>query len=126
MSFLQKQKDWTDYLNAIIANGNPFLSDTKQESDNALTAGKTPVTNETVRDALDASNEEAERTFTEMEKTGTAAIERGENASTIAESQSSALYQLLLGFTEKQESRYDRLLAEIERGDYLSSDAAKS
>ena len=126
MSFLQKQKDWTDYLNAIIANGNPFLSDTKQESDNALTAGKAPVTNETVRDALDASNEEAERTFTEMEKTGTAAIERGENASTIAESQSSALYQLLLGFTEKQESRYDRLLAEIERGDYLSSDAAKS
>lgn len=126
MSFLQKQKEWTDYLNAIIAHGNPFLSDGAKQPDNALVVDKESVSNETVQDALEEANKEEKRVFDEMESAGTAAISRGESESKSASAKSSALYDLLRGFTAKQESRYDRLIAEIERGDYLASDAAKS
>lgn len=127
MSFLKKQQEWTDYLNAIIANQNPFLSDTeKKEEDNILTLGPAPATNETVHKELEAAKGEAERVFGEMEETGGASISRGEAESERALAQSSVLYELLRGFTAKQESRYDRLLEKIEKGDYLASDAAKA
>lgn len=126
MSLFQKQKDWTDYLNSLIRENNPILAGPKQNDDSALTAGRTPVTEETVRDTLDKENRENDRTFEKMESAGSAALDRGKTESERAAAHSGTLYNLLLDFTKKQESRYDRLLAEMESGDYLASDAAKS
>jgi hypothetical protein len=126
MSIFQKQKDWTDYLNSLIRENNPILSGPKKNDDSVLTAGRAPVTEDTVRDELEESQKESDRVFDKMEESADVALNRGNAESERASAHSGALYDLLLGFTKKQESRYDRLLSELESGDYLASDAAKS
>lgn len=126
MSIFSKQSAWTDYLNSLIKESNPFTASRVPNDDSLLRADKE-------KDALAAAEEETKKVeeenevfFSKMESVADDRLSFGSEQKKETGAKSSALYDLLLDFTRKQESRYDKLIDEIKGGSYLDSDTAKS
>ncbi len=126
MSIFNKQSAWTDYLNSLLKENNPFTATPKENDDALLRA-------ERKNEDVAAAEKELEKVKAEsdahLEKVDAAAGERlslGEGEKKTTASKSRALYDLLLDFTKKQEARYDGLLSELKSGSYLDSDGAKT
>ena len=85
-----------------------------------------PTESEELRATLDKKNEENNALFEKMEGTAKTEIERGQSIASATNKRAGELYELLLGFSGKQESRYDKLIEEMENGNYLASEAARA
>lgn len=128
MSIFDKNKQWGDYLLWQLERNHPLESLRRPHDDSLLRVEeeKAPTESEELRAALDKKNEENEALFGKMEETADTEISRGQSIADKTNSRANALYELLLGFTGKQESRYDRLIEEMESGDYLANEAARA
>lgn len=124
MSIFDKQTQWNDYLNSLTKKNNPILAGPTVATHEALLDPKTEA--DKLREALEEADRKNESVLAEMESAAKEHLSSGKSEGQKASERSGALYSLLLGFKDKQESRYDRLIEELESGNYLDSAEAKA
>lgn len=126
MSIFSKQTQWTNYLNSLIKKNNPFAS--RPFTDDSLLRVEEDKEEKALAQANEEqvrAKEESDAVLSRVESEADERLSAGGGEREKASAQSSALYDLLLDFTRKQESRYDDLIEELHSGSYLDSDATK-
>lgn len=126
MSIFSKQSAWTNYLNSLIKESNPFTATRKENDDSLLRAERKNDDVEAAEKEKEEAMAESDAHFEKVEAEADNRLSFGDSEKKETANKSNALYELLLDFTKKQESRYDNLVAELRGGNYLDSDAAKS
>lgn len=124
MSIFNKQTQWTDYLNSLTKNRNPITRGPSLDTHEAVIDTRTEA--QKLPDAVKKTDEKTEAILSEMETAAKDSLATGKSESGKGIARSDALYELLLGFRQQQQSRYDRLIAELESGSYLENAEAKA
>lgn len=126
MSIFDKNQQWADYLLSQLEKNDPITQRSYVDDSLLRPTVKEKSESEVLGELLDEKKEVESATFEKMASTADSEIARGESIATATDTRANALYELLLGFTGKQEDRYDRLIAEMEEGDYMANETARA